>query len=731
MRATLGGFPILGGAPVAWTLREGTLPVIQEFDVTPEDAKSIFGAGQRGYMVLSITPDEGPAVEVSNLWCLSIEPGPNPHVSRVRIADRRWMWSYTHVRRFYNIRRQVGVKRVTANNLVAQASQFTPKIEYWQWSLREGLPWIGQLVVKDLMDIVLEGERRYSGTKAGVIIDPSLGNTLAGLPIEDLYVNDAGDAALARAVEAYFPEGMIYIDYHGNVVVSSRASGGERDILDALNPEIQGAGHSSLVDGSILRPKEVHVLFDRKFEIRLDYEESLTSRHMTTFEGENGPNDTRTLRNVLPLPDFETEIGGQTLAQGTYATFDQAMPAWGPLPFITIGGQSRGIDHDLLQRAFIPGMDLWAAIGISGKFPSDNGAIRPWVARLNACQMNYRQTFQVDPLFMNRLTSIEATRIATIDPVFGTWAPASVYSDYAVLYTQQTLMKSASQGESPVWVTNMSAYPENNQIGPDSLVSPAVLEVISSDQGVIHIAYKANPIFGMNETTLPSQVLLDSMPTADISNRTKPISFDAVQQGVNPPRLAPSFRMSVILSGYPSTPNSTEQLHRIVVRPSDVVGMLPAAAANSAGNCNGPIMEVYVGRGTEVARVQWLDSRKSDIEKALGITPGKPDLAGLVINEDLQAAQNGSTGASLNRIAQARAATIYTALADRFKGTRTGYLNPHAVPAGWLTEVTHQIGDDGDTTTMATLPDRVPQFNMLAFLDSATRASILRLAKPL
>src|SRR3990167_6301892 len=109
--ATLNGLPLLRSRSAQWTLRYGPQPNLQQFDMTPDDAKKLHDAF--GPLTLQMTSPEGAPVTVTNLWCLNVLPGPNLYISTVEIADRRCWWGFKWVgpKRF-NIRREIGSKRL-------------------------------------------------------------------------------------------------------------------------------------------------------------------------------------------------------------------------------------------------------------------------------------------------------------------------------------------------------------------------------------------------------------------------------------------------------------------------------------------------------------------------------------------------------------------------------------------------------------------------------------------
>jgi hypothetical protein len=137
-------------------------------------------------------------------------------------------------------------------------------------------------------------------------------------------------------------------------------------------------------------------------------------------------------------------------------------------------------------------------------------------------------------------------------------------------------------------------------------------------------------------------------------------------------------------------------------------------------------MEIRISGSIEVARVQWLDARKDDIEKAIGIQDGEPNLNGLVINEGVTSA-NG--GASLNNIALAQAASIYASLVDRYQGESTGYMNANLEPSGYVGRVEHMVGTDAVATTRVSFPEDVQPISLFAYLGAGDRKVIMKLVR--
>jgi hypothetical protein len=731
--ATFGGKPLLNSSPVSWPLLAGVKPAIQTFDVTPDDARAL---GQsNGPYQLVIDTGHGNPVVVDKLYLLNVSPGEDKFISRIQVADRRCWWGYGQTgQMWFNHRRNVGTKRLVANNQIPAVNPTAFKVSYWNWSLNNGQVWVTRTMLEAVLKKAQQAEASMNGLRFPYVIDERVGDQIRALPIEDFTLDEACDQGLMRAM-AYLPAGSIYVDYDGTVVVTSQATGDEKGVVKALSPEIAGAGHTDLVFNNLIRPRAIEVLYTREVELVFDFHESALDVGQTTTD----IGDTRAMENVLPSVDYQlTTANGvpdsqAPIAQGTWITFPQAFNYWGNMPFISQNGDGRKLDHDILQRAFVPGMDLEGALLRAGSQPQNNGQIKPWVARIRAAMDHYRTTFRIAPKYMDRILSIRAYRVTTIDPQSGTRAPAPAYGDYSWLYTQQTLLKqvrsASTQDGSPDWIINRTAYPQSGVLDETAEVSPCKVEVVDQDQGIIHLTYMPNPIYGMNETVLPSQMAVGMMPTADITNRSRPISFDTVIGSLVCPKLDSEFKLKVLLSCVPAASNDNQgQLHKITVYPNDIASMVPNPLTAGLSLAQGPVMQVRIGPQTEVARVAWNDARSAELDRCFGIGAGEPNLEGLVINEG--APSDLTNGASLNAIAKASAARIYAALADRFQGSMAGYMNGKVRPGGWLTEVRHTLQPDGVAMTTVTMPVEVPQWSIFSFLDSASRTAILKLVQP-
>lgn len=730
------GYVILGSSNARWPMRAGTEPVLETFDVTPQTAAAL--AGRKAGTPVTLTLEtRGHKQVVKFLYVVNVLPGDNANIFRVTLADLRFWWTYKIINRRFNIRRNIGYKRLAATD-VAELNPVAPNVWYAKYSLEtkkrgrnSNNPVSPEEAMVDVMEGVLEPERILSGHKANVFFEQGI--KFDGIPLEEVELQDPGNSAVGRAL-SYFPELDLYVNADGDIGIYSKVSGAEKLLIDALGPEMVGRGHVALVDNRFVRPREARVRFVREVELRFNFSEAALAVGQTTTE----LLDERVVENVMPVPDYilhSAEAPPEGWVQGTWITIDQAIRAYNALGGIPGIGR---IDHDLLQRAFVPYFDLWTAMQISGVRDPD----ADWTARLAAFQEHYRRTYRIQMNWMDRILSIRDYRVATIDPVRGQRAPATAWADYCIVPSMRNLWKKLKDNEDLPYVINMKGYPNGgDNLGADSKPAPARVTVLDSDQGIVHLEYQIDPL-RMVEQILPSMVTVNGHdgvdgdgrptmpgPTADLRQRTRPISFDMVVDDNGWPKLTARHKVAIILTAVPASPNDERQFHTVTIKADDkrLEDMLPRSVAVGLKTALGPPMDIFIGPGQETARTAWVDSRSADIEKIFGITDGAPNLKGLVINDG--ETSDKRNGASLVTIALAAAARLYASMADRYQGAITGELLPLARPMGWANEIVHEITPDGVGQTHVALPDKLPQFNLLSYLDGSTRKILMRLAQ--
>lgn len=724
-------YVVLGSAPARWPFRSGTKPVYETFDVTKQAAAALREKTAKTPVTLTMTA-RGKTNKVKNLYVVAVLPGDNPYIFKVMLADCRIWWDYAVVVRRYNIRRNVGFKRLRATD-VPELNPVAPQVWYAGYSLdtkeKKGngtKPVDAKDAVQDVMKQVGTPEKETAGremkTKFGGSLDVN------SIPIEQMEILDRGQAAVARML-SYFPEVDVYIDKEGDAVIYSKVDGAEEALVAAIKPEMVGRGHVEKVDNRSVRPSKIRFYFVREIEVRYDFIETALAQTGTVSSDPMA--ELRRAENVLPIPDYQLAVNGQTFVQGTWITVDEALRAWGVPP-----GLSR-LDHDLIQRCFVPGLDLFTAMEMWGLVDPN----QEWSGRIGALQQHYRRTYRINRRWIDRSLSIRAHRVATIDPVRGQRAPATAWADYCTIPSQRAKFKQAFGNQDLSFASNVKCYPEDGRLGADTRPAPAKVSIADEDQGIVHLEYQIDPLRHV-EMILPSMMTLNGDdgvdgnglpttpgPSGNMRDRTRPIAYNAVVKPNGWPKLTSTHKVAFIITQIPASPNDSRQLHKIEIDASDkeMQKLMPSAARAGLANAGGPVMEVFVGPGQETARVAWVDSKATEIEKAFGVTDGDPNLDGLVINETKPS--DPDRGASLTVIARAMAARIYASMTDRIQGSMAGGMVADLVPSGWASEVVHEIDTQGTGMTSIHLPERLPELSFWSLLDGSTRAIMMRLAQ--
>lgn len=716
-RVTLGGVPCLASAGAGWALRPGVASPQRTFDLQPSDAENLLRGGPQP-IALEFSGD-APYLKIGGLYAIHESPADVPDISRVVVVDLRFWWSYQSITRRYNVRRRVGNRRL-ADPGTPELQPVVDAVWYAPWSTKEGKPWTARQILEDVLK---EAMRAVPGGDSGAVdIAPEITD---GQPIENLELDETADQAIARVL-AYLPRAEITITPAGRVRVYLRGDGSEETTVDGLGPESVGGGHVEFVRMANVRPRAVHVLFTREIETRFDFRE-LASTSSTQALGD----DERYMQNVLPVPDWTLALpSGATVAQGTWVSIEEALLAWGAAPVFG------AINFADLRRLFSPFMDAWAPLQLAG----DSDPDQDWSARLAALQQHWRRTYRINRRWMDRILSLRPWRVATIDPVTGTRGPAVAYGDYCYLATMRSMIADAQGKRDLSYAMNVQGWPAGGRLTSDAKPAPARVTILDHDQGIIHLDYLADPV-RMFQSPLPGQIELEGDntapgvrpanpgPTADPTNKRRPIAFGAIADGMAAPLLTGQHAVAVILSAVPASPNDDRQFTRLVRRADspEVRELLPGAAAAGLADARGPILEVRVGAGLETARVAWNDDLAPLIEAAFGVNgePSGVDLNSLTINKSADAG-----GGSLDEIATAVAARVYAGFCDRHEGSKTAQMNPGARVGGNVAEILHEVSRDGAWETRATMSGTVPSLNLFSLLPDSTRRFVLRLADP-
>lgn len=737
---TTGAFPLLGSAPIRWPFTEGTEPSVGVFDIIPAFAEQILAGDSQAPVILRLEANSI-VQNIQGLWVENLRPGPNPFIRQIMLADRRRFLRYGMVVGRYNIKRQIGTRRVSSN-LEPVLQAVVPDVWYAAYSLKDptafpaspSLKWKPLDMLRDVMEKALVTEAEHTGTSPSLLMQtvqftPEVASLDDNQAVEDVEIIDKAQIAVARAM-AYFAEVGLTVDTDGNYVFFSRVSGQEFGIRAQLGPEIANMGHAEVVDNRHTAPRAVEVYWPIEAEVRFDYVEQAD-----VIEDSEAIPDARDLLNVAPVPDFSLVVDGETVAQGTYRNLYDLRKAWGTPP--GIGGQFIGIRT--IRRAIAGYIDLFAGLRLSGAVGPD----ADWASRITAIQDHFRLTFKMPPRWIDRALSMRPYRVGVADIATQTRASSEAYCDYYKMHSLRSMFKNKAQGQGLAFATNVAGGPQGagvewptryavRKFDGNEFPIPARVDMLDADQGVFHLSFRPD-MFRVYELLGPGNI--DPAVTGDWRDGvTSMAMFDTIFEGDQIPELKAAFALATILTLVPGSPNGLGQFYKITVEPNDVQDYLPPAAANWLAKVAGPVWQTHVmpGRGGATAMVRWLDDRWEDTERLFGVREGAPNLDGLVVNRNVDTInpERGLIAANLDTMSRSIAARVWARFADRLQGAHTGHLNPAVQLRGWASSLSASVDPRGVATTQAMFPDAIPELPFASLLDSGTRALLYREIQP-
>jgi hypothetical protein len=669
---TLGGVVLGGEQTYAWDLTYGTQPAQQAFVLTAERAALVpLGVP----LTFSIENVRKP-LKVEHAYALEVLAASRPHQRTVIVADRRWLWSRKWVSSSFNVRRASG-----NNALISEAgqpvelAQIQPRIRYAKWSLfpqNDGTtPWTALQVLSYVFER-LEQPYRVEGV-------------LPQVEIQDLVLDDDGASALQRVL-AFLPGADVYMDFDGTAVVlntlEDRGSGARTAVRGEgpFSRKHTTGGDIQVADRSALRPASVVVLFTPEIEVRFNY-----------TEGGTRTLDSNEMVNVAASPDLTLTLStGDTVARGSYVPLGTLFTTWGAF----------GVFSEALTFAQLCRYGFGASL-LEQVYSRDTAAVvdATSAARIRQTTDAWRRLYQIDELFMQRLASVRANRVAIVNAATGLRARSEAYCDFVRRPNKKNpAVKTIAQGVDFGWIVSGYAALLSN-----AKAAPAIVSVVDGDAGIIRVEPQNDP-WGRTDAIMlgaPGGTGFIPRQAGDAeSNRT---GVDVYSQWAAC-EMSTTFSLSTVLTCVPASPNTTDRLHAVEV---------PAAEVGQTGT--GPTVYVRVFPGIMSARFAWSDDQAEAIRGS--ILRGDKVPPSLMVNpRDVQ------------DVARASAQAVYANLQDQPTTTFGPVevdMNPDIKPSGPLGLVRHGL-ERGITVTLVTATGYRKPVDLWPFLSGSTRRAILR-----
>lgn len=741
---TLGGVDLAANSPVVWRIQTGTAPYQAVMQAHKRQWQSL--KGQMGkFLELRIRDSRGVESKFKNLTILYEIPSDSPNRVSFVVADRRWKWPYKLICRDYNTAKRTGDKIAAPGQSGGVEILVThDKYQYRAYSLDGDVRWTCKAAVRDVLDI-LEGKdgdgEGLAPASGGPVFGPQQGSyTIESFPIEgddedgqftlqNVQLRDQGDVAFARLL-SYIPGAEVYVHPDGNVRVFDGADlHGAEQYLKQLPPHTWDGEKFALVNRTHIRPKEVHVYYEREVELLMSYYDDYRGG-TTAASSPNAPY----LENVLPTVDPQTTIQVYDPVENVTRDVEVLAGTWVPVQtwldamdrVKPVG--SRRWNFDTISKHWLEG-DLDGTLGGRG---SDFDAFGNVSMRIQALKQHFRQTFRINRKYIDRFRDWRSVRVGLLDPVSGARAPSPVWGQACIIpSTKGQMMASRVDLELTSMYRNVSYRAQAGESTLDAPPGPVHLNVLDEDLGIFRLEWINSP-YGTTAEYVPcfltNHAGTPAVPTRNLRYQlVQPIGPGIqVESGTNGIFLSPTMHFECLVTFTPSAPNTLRSLHREKVEVLDIEGLYSKEFGLAGGRAEP--LRVYVSPGEATARFGLIDEQlqNSTLAKLLGLDGAAAE--GLEPGKPLDGYELVNANVELRAHAKATAAEMIASFADSVQGrVTTVALREGPRLVGNMTSATVAVGaaPSAKVLVLHEFPGQQKHIDRLALLPDAARQVIL------
>lgn len=741
--ATLGPVNLAAVGTITWQITSGVQPYTTTLTCHRDDWPVLESQiGER--LNLKFTDSRGRDVEIRGVYIMEQAPSSSPNHVSFRVADKRWRWPYEMIARDYNMARKTGDRTPYGELAVNQVA--VDQYDYLPYSLKEQQQkWTAQDAVKDVME-VLEGE----GTEAGGYkvesfpIPDGGGNASRQFSLENVELRDQGDVALARVLQAV-PGCDVYINTLGQAVIfdASDIREAEERFVDLEEKGFTYRGQrAGEIDRRAIRPKRVFVYYQREVEAVLEFEDDYTIA-TNARPGTTEP----FLENVVQTVDPITTMTIRDPNTGSLRTVSVPNGSWVPMPdWLTAMDDDRPLnsspwDFNTIRLFWILGYleTKWGAGGQKDIDTTVNAG-----ARVSTFKQHFRQTFRLNPRYMQRVRKILPNRVGVLNPVTGERAPALIWGQYCVRPSTKGLNHLDANGaniQDGIVARNLD-YLYANRVEGKQLVQtqagPHQMAILDGELGIFRADFKAD-VYGLEAQSYPgfmgeiasngiirprpvsrNLALQDSADTPTAMNAT----VESWATGVRGVALSANNEMSVLCTLVPAGPNNRLQFHREEVSADDVDGIFRREARVQEGK--GPDLHIFVPPNELTARFAWTDDQeaRNSLRRLFGLVGD-----GLEVSEEGEIPgytfTNRTRGIQQHAVSVAAEALIQ--YADGVQGeVATPLLDEDPLKlVGNMTGAAIRVDQGGVMDTVHAFPGQQRPFSRFALLPQSVRSIVL------
>jgi len=614
-----------------WKLVTGTQPYSTVFQVH----RKSWGKLQQQIgepLTLEIVDAENRIQKVQGVYILHEIPSDSPNRVSFVVADRRWMWAYTFVSRDYNIPKKSGDRTTLYDHVPVELDITVDVYDFKEFSLDTDHKWTAKRVIENLLDAVMVVD---GGDGGDTWFEESWPLDEGGeFSIQNLVIRDQGDVAIARAL-AFVPGATVYVDTGGMTRVIDgtdfKAAKTYGDKVLKKSPATWAGDHGVHVDRSAIRPSKVNVHFTREVEAVFSFKDDYDDNTAVQFNREDPY-----LENVLPTVDPITNLkirsvvgpgggGGSEfkihrVPAGTWVSVDLWLEAMEDPE----NGKPEGClpwTFDTIRRHWLKG-DLEGVLGGDNKRgTAGEDDFANIMLRVQALRQHFRQTFRINPAYMERIRDLKATRVGgAADPVTGQRAFALVMGQWCVIPTVkgERIASRKHPDKQGQW-RNISTVPDPDAVDPltggeksenmaTQPAGPAKITFIDRDNGVFRVSWETSP-YGTVQSIVPCNVVNsageDHVPDRSLSmQEQRAMGAGIIMTGhINALFLKDQMELKVLLTIVPAAPNNKNQYHVEEIEAEDISALFRTEFRLQDGD--GPELDLFVSPSETTAMFAW------------------------------------------------------------------------------------------------------------------------------
>lgn len=472
-----------------WVLQAGVIPYQTNLRAHNANASAIAQLANPTFIEVTayggINARSEPLIfRISNVWIVEPRPIDDFYFS-FTVADSRFSWRGKKLYFSYNRTRVANVRQIAVS-----ASETNPAIlrqpfdtfragRYLSWSVKvDGRPFNSiEIIQEELARVGIEYIPQENFDGAYIIENLEVEG-------EDIY----------RAISDLLRRGRLQlgINLSGQVYVYSIDffnNDAAQHIISKQGGTKVGAGKIYTQEKSRIRPARVRVFFEKMEEVRV------VADPIDRTVAAGGP--------TVPVEEHEPVWGRNEIIKWKVIGCKNVMPV--PYP-ITLGGRTFQIGEFIPVRDFMRGIsppidearfrELFFASTFEAEWAGDladqTGAVfsqvdTTFVQHISSALRNhYRQTYQIDPYYMDRIERWFAKRSGVIDTYSRFSPPSPLFSDYCVIPNARVPALALRQG---VWDTAAYNWIVNERDFFRENATAGVISIVNHDLGIFRINY--------------------------------------------------------------------------------------------------------------------------------------------------------------------------------------------------------------------------------------------------